>query len=295
MGDVDPSVLMQWSQLNPAKVIRKHDRKVRWCALVVALLPALDIAVRWHYGRLGINPLDVLEKDTGFWALTYLMITLAVTPLRRLLARAMTWLRADYGKRLADWNALIPLRRQFGLTAFFYAVLHVGFYLWLDAGLIWANLLADIGEKPFIVAGLLAFVLLVPLAATSTQRAMRALGSKWRKLHRTVYLIGCAGVIHFIWLAKPGRMLPFAFALMLGVLLGYRLFARFGIVFQRPRDDGMEVAPRKPRLVTTGVTVAVTVAALPDEAGMLNAPEAHGRSHSGTEIHDCARKYASGR
>ncbi len=231
---------------NLARFLDRHETGFHRLALILALCPAAWLAWDWFTDSLGTNPLERLERDTGRWALNYLLVTLSVTPLRRLAAWLATRARARYGKRLSDWNTLVRLRRQLGLTCFFYACLHLGAYAWFDAGLDGTAFAQDISEKRYILAGLSAFLLLIPLAATSTRAAMRRLGGNWRRLHRSVYAIAVLAACHFLWLAKPGLWPPFLYAAGVGLLLGYRLLAKLGIGIRKPRDDGMESAPRSP-------------------------------------------------
>jgi sulfoxide reductase heme-binding subunit YedZ len=212
--------------LNLARFLERHELALHRTALLLGLCPAVWLAWDCAMANLGTNPLDRLEKDTGRWAFNFLLITLAVTPLRRLATWVSTRIRAGYGRRLSDWNALIRLRRQLGLTCFFYACLHLGAYAWFDAGLAWSALRSDMAEKPYIVAGLAAFALLVPLAATSTRAAMRALGPHWKRLHRLVYAIGVLAACRFLWLSKPGLWPPYLYAAAVAALLCYHLLAR---------------------------------------------------------------------
>lgn len=155
---------------------------------------------------LGANPIEEITHRTGDWTLRFLLLTLAVTPLRKLL----------------DYPQLLRVRRMLGLFAFFYACLHFTTYIWLDQFFDPQSVARDIIKRPFITVGFFAFVLLIPLAATSTDRAMRALGRRWQTLHRLVYVIGIAGVLHFLWLVKADILEPMIYAGILAFLLGYR-------------------------------------------------------------------------
>jgi len=152
------------------------------------------------------NPIDYITDTTGYTALSLLMITLTVTPLRRLTGR----------------NELIRLRRMLGLLAFFYACLHVSTWLVLDWFFDFASMAADVVERPFITMGMTTFVLLFPLAVTSTKGMIRRLGKKWQQLHRLVYVAGLTAIIHFWWVVKADFREPRLFALALTVLLGFR-------------------------------------------------------------------------
>ncbi len=174
---------------------------------VLCLVP-LAMLVGWGLrGELGANPIEEITHQTGDWALRLLLVTLAVTPLRR----------------LTGWTQPMRVRRMLGLFAFFYACLHLLTYLWLDQFFDWGEILKDIVKRPFITVGFAAFVLLVPLAVTSTRGMMRRLGRRWQALHRAVYLVGVLAVVHYWWLVKADVRDPFFYAALLAVLLGYRL------------------------------------------------------------------------
>lgn len=154
------------------------------------------------------NPIEYITLATGWWALFILVATLAVTPLRKLTKQA--------------W--LIKFRRLLGLFAFFYATLHLITYLWLDKFWEWSDMLRDIQKRPFITAGMVAFLAMLPLAVTSTSWAIRKMGGKkWNLLHRLIYLSAIAGVIHYFWKLKAGYEKPIAFAVVLALLLGWRV------------------------------------------------------------------------
>lgn len=157
---------------------------------------------------LGANPVDVITRTTGRWTLTFLLITLSVTPARRLIR--------------VPW--LIRFRRIFGLYAFFYGTLHLMTYVWLDKFFDVHAMLHDIAKRRFITAGMTAWALMVPLALTSTAGSIRRLGGKrWQKLHRLIYFSAAAGVVHFIWLVKADLKRPLTYGAILVALLIYRL------------------------------------------------------------------------
>ena len=166
---------------------------------------------------LGANPIEVITHATGDWTLRFLLITLSVTPLRKILKQ--------------PW--LIRFRRMFGLFAFFYVCLHFLTYIWLDKFFNVHEMLADVVKRKFITVGFTGFVLLIPLAITSTAGWIRRLGGKrWQTLHRLIYVSAIAGVIHYLWLVKADRTKPLEYGFILFVLLAYRvvvwLGARFG-------------------------------------------------------------------
>lgn len=173
----------------------------------LCLLPLGTLIWRTAADQLGANPVEEVLHCTGSWALRLLLMTLAITPLRQL---------TGYG-----W--LLRFRRPLGLFAFFYAALHLAVYLILDRTLNWDEVLTDLTKRPYITVGFAAFVLLVPLAVTSTRGWQRRLGHRWQLLHRCVYLIAVLGVLHFIWLVKADLLEPLIDATVLAVLLALRL------------------------------------------------------------------------
>lgn len=183
---------------------------------LLALIPLTKLAFNAYTDNLGANPIEKITHRTGYWTLTFLLITLTITPLRR----------------LTSWSWLVRLRRMLGLFAFFYACLHFSTYLVLDQFFDWANIVKDIVKRPYITIGFLAFVLLIPLAITSNNRCIKLIGGKrWLLLHRLIYLIAIGGVVHFWWLVKKDITEPLIFAALLGVLLTIRLvYWRRGIV-----------------------------------------------------------------
>jgi methionine sulfoxide reductase heme-binding subunit len=163
--------------------------------------------------NLGANPIDEITDQTGIWTLRLLLITLAVTPARR----------------LTGWNRLIQLRRMLGLFAFFYGCLHFLTYIWLDQSFGLEDIIADVMERPFITVGFASFALLIPLAVTSTTAMIKRLGGKWwQRLHRLVYAIAIGGVVHYLWLVKADIQQPLLYGGILAVLLVYRCWDMYG-------------------------------------------------------------------
>lgn len=201
----------------PRRAPAKRHPLLHPAAKVVLFLLCL-VPLGWYvYGAfadlLGANPAETLIRGLGDWALRFLWITLAVTPLR-------TW---------TNQPTLARFRRMLGLFAFFYASLHLLAYGWLDKGLDLPEILRDIGKRPFILMGFTAWVLLVPLAATSFNRAIKALGApKWQLLHKLVYAIAIIGLMHFIWMraGKNNFAEPIVYGSILAVLLGWRVWKR---------------------------------------------------------------------
>ena len=177
---------------------------------IVSLLPLAWLFWLTWQDRLGVNPVETLSHRTGDWSLRFLLLTLAVTPLRR----------------LTGWNGLIKFRRMLGLFAFFYVCLHFGVYLIFDQFFDWASIVEDVAKRPYITVGFAGWLLLIPLAVTSTNGMTKRLGRNWQRLHRLVYLIGTLGVLHYLWLVKADITEPLLYGGILGVLLGYRLWWR---------------------------------------------------------------------
>jgi len=177
---------------------------------LACLAPLSRLVWRGFHAGLGANPIEFITHSTGDWTLTFLLITLSISPLRKLTRQY--------------W--LIGLRRMLGLYAFFYGTLHLMTYVWLDKFFDAHEMLADIAKRKFIMAGMTGFALMIPLALTSTRWSIRKLGGKrWQTLHRLIYASAAAGVIHYIWLVKADLKKPLEYASVLGVLLGYRVVA----------------------------------------------------------------------
>ncbi len=237
---------MNAAVLHPARLLRERYRICWWTLLGLLALPALSLFHGAWSGTLGANPLERIERDTGRWAIVCLTLSLAVTPGRKLLARTMTVVRSPLGKRLSDWNPLVRMRRMIGLMAFAYAALHVGAYLELDVGWEWRELLGGLREKPYVLAGALAFLALIPLAATSTDAAIRRLGRHWKRLHRLTYVAAIAAALHFLWMSKPGVLTAYPYVGAIAALLGYRVLVALRPGFD-PRRDGGDEIPERPR------------------------------------------------
>jgi sulfoxide reductase heme-binding subunit YedZ len=183
-------------------------RLTKIAIFLAALIPLERLAWKALHGGLGANPIEVITHSTGDWTLRLVLVTLAVTPLRRLTGQY--------------W--LIGIRRMVGLFAFFYGTLHFTTYIWLDKFFDVHEVVKDIAKRPFITIGFPAFVLMIPLAATSTAWSIRRLGGKnWQRLHRLIYLTGILGVIHYIWLVKADKRKPLEYGAVLFILLLYRL------------------------------------------------------------------------
>lgn len=191
--------------------------QVRWLKIglfALGVLPFIRLIVAVFIDQLGANPVEFITRNTGDWTLYLLCLTLAMTPLRR----------------LTGWNWLIKLRRMTGLFAFFYVALHFTTFLWFDHAFDIVAMIKDVIKRPFITVGFAAFVLLIPLAVTSTNAMVRRLGGKrWQWIHRLIYVIVPLGVLHFWWMkaGKNDLFQPMLFALLVLVLLAMRVVWRY--------------------------------------------------------------------
>lgn len=187
----------------------------RWlkpAVFVASLLPLAWLVWNALFGYLGVNPVETLNRTLGDWALRFLLIALAVTPLRK----------------VTGWAPLARLRRMLGLFAFFYVCLHLASYIGIDLYFDWPALVKDVVKRRYITLGMIAFVLLLPLAITSTDGMIRRLGGRnWRRLHLLVFPIGVLGVAHYWMMVKADIRQPALYAAVLAVLVGYRLAVRW--------------------------------------------------------------------
>jgi len=177
-------------------------------AFAAALIPAAALAYRFYTQDLTANPGDYITDQTGTWALSLLVISLTITPLRR----------------LTKWNELIRLRRMFGLFAFFYATLHMLTWVVLINFFDVKAMIVDVAKRPYITVGMATFLILLSLAVTSNRFSVRRLGRRWQKLHRLVYVAAIGGVVHFWWLVKADVTLPRRWAVAVALLLGFRVW-----------------------------------------------------------------------
>jgi len=183
-------------------------RKPKFWLFAVCLLPLIRLIVLGINGGLGANPIEFITRSLGTWTLVFLLITLSLTLLRLLIG----------------WSWLIKLRRMVGLFVFFYALLHFITYIWLDQFFDLNAIYKDVIKRPFITIGFAAFIMLIPLAITSSNAMIKRLGGKrWQLLHRQVYLIAIFAVIHYWWLVKKDITQPVIYAAILAILLGYRI------------------------------------------------------------------------
>ena len=188
--------------------------RVKPVVFVLCLVPAAWLF--WDAftpGSLGVNPIETITHRTGDWALRFLLISLAVTPVR--------W--------LTGWQPIIRFRRMWGLFAFFYACLHLSTYVVFDHFFSVAAIIDDVIERKYVTAGMFGFLMLLPLAVTSTQGWIRRLGRRWTTLHRLAYVAAAAGVVHFLWLVKISIFEPMIYAVILAVLFGGRIARRYRV------------------------------------------------------------------
>lgn len=205
---------------------RRATRALRPAAWALGLYPLARVAwwLRDGLAGLGANPIERILHHTGWWALVMLVVTLAVTPVRR----------------LTGLNPLARLRRPLGLFAFFYATLHVSTYIGLDMFFDMGDIVEDVIEHPYVTIGLLTWLLLLPLAITSTRGWVRRLGGKrWALLHRLIYVAAITGTVHYLWAVKKDTYLPLVYLTVFAVLLGWRLW---GALARRRRDAGAMLA-----------------------------------------------------
>ena len=188
-------------------ILRSRFSKV--ALFFLCLVPIAWLAFAALTDKLSANPIKDITEDTGTWALRFLLLTLCVTPFRK----------------LTGWNKVIRYRRMLGLYAFFYGFLHFLTYAWLDQSFSVPAMLRDVYKRPFITAGFTGFVVMLPLAITSTKKWIARLGGRrWQLLHRLIYVSGIAAVVHYLWLVKSDIERPLIYGVLLSFLLGYRVF-----------------------------------------------------------------------
>lgn len=183
------------------------QKSAKVVVFLTCLTPFGWLVIRALTGRLGINPVEDLELTTGIWALRFLVATLLVTPVRR----------------LSGWNRIVQYRRMLGLFTFFYASVHFAIYIAVDQYFAFGFIVKDVAKRPFITMGFTAFVLMIPLAVTSTKGWIRRLGRRWQVLHRLIYVSGVCAAIHYLWKVKVMIGSPVYYATGIGLLLAFRL------------------------------------------------------------------------
>ncbi len=205
---------------------------IRRTLFVLALLPLLRVVLMGFQDKLGANPIEYITRASGDWTLYFLCLTLAITPLRR----------------LSGQNWLLKLRRMLGLFAFFYACLHFTTFIWFDHFFDLAEMWKDVKKRPFITVGFSAFVLLIPLAITSTNAMQRRLGRRWGQLHRLIYLIAMLAILHFWWMraGKHNFGEPILLGSIVALLLGMRLLFRWQAARAAARSVAVELSVKDP-------------------------------------------------
>ena len=193
------------------RLSRPHWVVIKISIFLLSLTPFLLLVKDTLQEQLGANPIETLHFTLGDWALRFLCITLALTPLRKLLQQS--------------WP--IRFRRMMGLFAYFYASLHFLVYILLDLSLSWENFIDEVPQSPYILVGLLTFLLLTPLALSSSKAIQKRLGKRWGQLHKLVYIAGISAVIHYLWLVKSDISEPLFYAAVMSILLGTRLILYF--------------------------------------------------------------------
>ena len=216
----------------------RYFPQIKAALFVACLLPLLHLGWGAWNDTLGANPIEYLTRALGTWTLKMLLVTLAITPLRR----------------LTGWGWLVRLRRMLGLFAFFYAALHVTSYVWFDQFFDWGEIARDILKRPFITAGFAAFAIMALLAATSSNAMVRRLGGRrWRDLHRSIYALSLIGVVHYAWMVKKDITLPAAYGAAIAFLLGLRAWWRWqerqrqlaGAYLKKPRGKVIPIAVKR--------------------------------------------------
>ncbi|MFN7935647.1 MAG: protein-methionine-sulfoxide reductase heme-binding subunit MsrQ [Bryobacteraceae bacterium] len=192
-------------------------RWVKPLLFLLCLIPLALLTYRWQTNQLGFNRAETVARFTGDWTLRMLLFSLTITPLRR----------------ITGWNDLIRFRRMLGLFAFFYGSLHLFHYLSIDKAWFWPEIWDDLTVRRFFIMGWTAFLLMVPLALTSTTAAIRKLGKNWARLHRLAYLSAVAGVVHFYWQGKAALWDPILYGVAVVILLGMRL--GLSLLSKRPK------------------------------------------------------------
>ena len=192
-------------------LFRDHVTALKALLFATCLVPLAWLAWDALHDGLGADPVAALEHRSGDWALRILLATLAITPLRRLTGRA----------------ELVRFRRMLGMFAFFYACAHLTIYVVIDLGAYWSQLFADVVKRPYITVGFAAWLLLIPLAVTSTRGMMRRLGRHWQRLHRLVYVIALLAVLHFLWLVKADHREPLLYLAIFAALMLLRIRGTF--------------------------------------------------------------------
>ena len=216
------------------------ETTIKTALFFFASLPGIWLGLSYINTNLGSNPFSTLMQQSGLWSIIFLILTLLITPLRRWLTVLSRYYRWHFGKRLADWNMMIRIRRMLGLWSFFYACLHLLFYLTLEMDFLWEEIVFDVTSRNAIALGWLNWLILALLSITSLQRMRRKMGRYWRRLHRLSYILSLMVLLHVTMLVKAN---PWYFYVCLAVtliLLLDRWLVHIGILHHQKTDNGME-------------------------------------------------------
>ena len=220
--------------------LNQNDHWFRFILFIFSCGPGAWLLIAIAQRKLGFNPFETMIAHTGLWAMVFLLITLAITPLRRWACFVCKKLQLKFGKRLADWNFLIKSRRMLGLFSFFYLCWHAGVYLHLELQWDFQWLLEDLQDRQFLWFGFCALAISFTLAITSPTWARRQLGRRWRQLHQGMYLLVLVAVVHVVLEAKVGEADWIYYGVCVAILLMHRLLVKLVARWYREDDDGFE-------------------------------------------------------
>lgn len=222
--------------------MKRVEPLLRILLFILCLLPSLLLAWGYYRQDLGINPFAKLAQTTGQLALTCLIISLAVTPVRRWLTIIFCMFPSlRWGKRLSDWNILIRMRRMVGLYSFYYASLHFWVYLYLEMDFYWKDILLDVLDRQPVIIGLITWLGLLVLSLTSLDAIRKKMRIWWRRTHRLVYPISLLAVLHYAFVVKATNSLPYLYLVIVSVLLIHRILVVCVRKLRNKKDTGMEV------------------------------------------------------
>ena len=225
--------------------LNRYDKLIRISLFTLSIQPLLYGIYAFKAEQLGINPFEALMSLSGHAALVFLLISLAITPVRRWLTVGLKhYARINWGKRLSDWNLLIRTRRMFGVFSFFYATLHMGLYLELELSWLWQEFVWEIQERYFLTIGLICWCLLLLLTATSPKWVQKKTKRWWRRTHRLVYPLSILACLHFLLGVKETNPEPYYYLVVVMILLGHRVVVAYLPRFTRADDVGMELNKR---------------------------------------------------
>ena len=223
--------------------LNHYDKPIRLSLFFISLLPAIYLLYGYLSNDLGVNPFATLMQVSGHMAMLFIIVTLAITPLRRWLIRLFRlFSQLRWGKRLSDWNVLIRARRMLGLYAFFYASIHLWGYCYLEMGFYWEDIYLELMGRYFIIWGVLTWVCLLLLAITSPRAIQRRMHAWWRRLHRLMYVLSILAVVHHYLAVKVTDNQPIWYFMLVFVLLFHRVLVARVRYLRRHDDTGMEAS-----------------------------------------------------